>query len=179
MRGYRTFSTALGYMGLAWQEDKVLRLWLPDRDRKSLHRRIEKEIQESMGGAFPDEPPKWFGGLVESIKKYTRGTVDEPSVLFSQVPLYTQKLPPFYSAVFKRVRKIPVGEVLTYGEVARDCGSPRGARAVGQAMAKNPYPFLVPCHRVLGAGGALVGFRAYRGVHLKQQLLALENYEPK
>ncbi len=71
-------------------------------------------------------------------------------------------------------RAIPAGETLTYGEVARRLGEPRSARTVGQALGANPFPVVVPCHRVLGSGGATGGFSARGGVTTKMRLLAIE-----
>ncbi len=80
--------------------------------------------------------------------------------------------PPFFARVWREVRRIPVGKVATYGEIAANTGSPDGARAVGNAMAANRYPIIVPCHRVVGAGGKLGGFSS--GRYLKRWLLSLE-----
>ena len=87
-------------------------------------------------------------------------------------PLDLQGLTPFATAVMQRVRAIPHGQTLTYGRVAQEVGRPAAARAVGQVMHHNPVPLFVPCHRVLGADGALTGFGA--GLATKQALLELE-----
>jgi methylated-DNA-[protein]-cysteine S-methyltransferase len=79
--------------------------------------------------------------------------------------------------VLRATRAIPRGAVRTYGEVARRVGRPRAARAVGQALHRNPVPLLVPCHRVIGAGGRLVGFGS--GIGEKQRLLRLEGAWPR
>ncbi len=78
----------------------------------------------------------------------------------------------FERAVWKRIAMIPYGQMLTYGEIARDVGEPGGAQAVGAACGRNPVPVIVPCHRVVGAGGKLVGFGG--GLPRKRQLLQLE-----
>ena len=82
--------------------------------------------------------------------------------------------PPFYQAVWKACAQIPRGQVRTYGWVARAIGKPRAARAVGQALAKNPFAPAVPCHRVVGADGRLTGFSAPGGVAAKRRLLQRE-----
>jgi len=92
------------------------------------------------------------------------------------VPLDLAGFTPFRRAVSLAVAAIPYGNTRSYGEIARQAGSPRAARAVGQIMASNPLPLFVPCHRVLGSGGALTGFGS--GLDNKQALLALEQGGP-
>jgi methylated-DNA-[protein]-cysteine S-methyltransferase len=87
-------------------------------------------------------------------------------------PIDLQAVTPFRRRVLRRVAQVPYGEVVSYGQVAQSVGSPGAARAVGQAMAANPVPILVPCHRVIGSGGGLTGFGG--GLALKAALLALE-----
>lgn len=85
-------------------------------------------------------------------------------------------LPPFTAKVLETLaRNVGHGRTVSYGRLAQLAGSPRAARAVGQALARNPWPLVVPCHRVLGAQGGLTGFTNPSGVALKQELLALEN----
>ena len=81
---------------------------------------------------------------------------------------------PFYQAVWKACAEIPEGQVRTYGWIARRIGKPRAARAVGQALGKNPFAPLVPCHRVVGADGRLTGFSASGGIAAKRRLLERE-----
>ena len=83
-------------------------------------------------------------------------------------------MPPFHQDVYAIVRNIPPGQTRSYGEVAALCGDRHAARAVGQAMARNPFPIIVPCHRVLAAGGKSGGFSARGGVTTKLRLLAIE-----
>jgi methylated-DNA-[protein]-cysteine S-methyltransferase len=89
------------------------------------------------------------------------------------VPLDLAGLPPFHAKVLAAARRIPYGRTATYGELATRTGSPRAARAVGQAMAHNPVPLVIPCHRVLAAGGRLGGYGG--GLDLKRRLLDLES----
>ena len=90
-----------------------------------------------------------------------------------------EKYPPFYRKVWLACAKIPRGETRTYGEIARQIGSPGAARAVGQALGKNPFWPVVPCHRVIAANGALCGFSAEGGIARKKQLLDAEKPRPK
>ena len=106
-------------------------------------------------------------GIAEELARYFRGQ----RVRWSLVPDLSSETP-FFRAVCKRVMKIPYGKTATYGQVARDVGSPGGARAVGQAMARNRFPVIIPCHRVVSGNGGLGGFSS--GLDLKRFLLMLE-----
>jgi methylated-DNA-[protein]-cysteine S-methyltransferase len=97
----------------------------------------------------------------------------QPDVL---LPLAIDTLPPYTTQVLSILREVPFGVTLSYRELAEITGNPKGARAVGNACARNPCPLLIPCHRVLGAGGKLGGFSAGEGVLIKQTLL---DYEKK
>ena len=90
------------------------------------------------------------------------------------LPLDTRSVPPFHLEVYEATRRIAPGETCTYGEIAKAIGSPGAARAVGGALGKNPFPIVVPCHRVLAAGGKSGGFSAPGGVDTKWRMLALE-----
>jgi methylated-DNA-[protein]-cysteine S-methyltransferase len=93
---------------------------------------------------------------------------------FLDVRLDLADYSPFQSAVVQHCRRIPIGQTITYGELARRAGSPGAARAVGQVMACNRFPLIVPCHRVVGANGSLGGFSARNGLNMKRRLLRIE-----
>lgn len=90
------------------------------------------------------------------------------------LPFDLSALPPFTRQVLDVLHKVPYGVTLTYAELARQAGSPRGARAVGQAMAANPLPIVIPCHRVVAAGGRIGGYSGGGGIGTKEWLLAFE-----
>jgi methylated-DNA-[protein]-cysteine S-methyltransferase len=94
---------------------------------------------------------------------------------FSLQACALETVSPFFRKVYACANRIPSGSVRTYGELARQAGSPLASRAVGQAMARNPFPLLVPCHRVIGGNRKLVGFSAPGGLHTKARLLELES----
>jgi methylated-DNA-[protein]-cysteine S-methyltransferase len=100
--------------------------------------------------------------------------LDGEAVDLGFVELDLDGLPPFHRRVYDAVRGVPAGSTVTYGEVAARIHSPGSARAVGQAMARNPFPIVVPCHRVLSAGGRIGGFSANGGLGTKQRMLAIE-----
>ena len=94
--------------------------------------------------------------------------------LFENVPVDLSALTPFRSSVLSLIRSIPYGATRSYGEVAAMAGAARGARAIGGAMATNPVPVIIPCHRVISAAGKLTGFSAAGGLTMKKYLLELE-----
>ena len=110
---------------------------------------------------------------VEQLEQYFAGHRQ----LF-RLPLDLTKLPAFTRQILATLQSVPFAETLTYGDLAARAGYPRAARAVGQAMAQNPVPLLVPCHRVLAADGRLTGFSAAGGTTTKAWLLALERPKP-
>ena len=108
--------------------------------------------------------------LLDRLRDVVHGQMDT----LADVELNLDHLGPFTRKVIQRCRKIPAGKTMTYGELAAACGSPNAARAVGNAMATNRFPLIIPCHRVVGSGGCLGGFSAPQGIELKRQLLQRE-----
>jgi len=108
--------------------------------------------------------------VIERVRHHLAGRLRD----FSAVLLDLDGLPTFTRRVYEAARAVPAGQTVTYGELAARCGSPGGARAVGQAMARNPVALIIPCHRVLAAGGRLGGFSGPGGLDLKVRMLALE-----
>jgi O-6-methylguanine DNA methyltransferase len=119
-----------------------------------------------------DELPRELTALPGRLRDYFAGEAVDLADL--PVRLRGESMSPFARRVYERLRQVPRGETVTYGELARDSGSPRAARAVGGLMARNPWPLVVPCHRVLPAGGGWGGFSAPGGVTSKVALLQLE-----
>ena len=165
--GYTTFDTPLGRMALAWSPRGLYAFALPsEREEETI-----AWIVSSAPGATRGSPPPWAEELIHLVSTHLGGTPQD----FTAIPLDLERVPPFYRAVYLAARDIPPGQTITYGELAARLGRPRGAaRAVGQALAKNPIPLVVPCHRILGAARAAVGFSAPGGVQTKARLLALE-----
>lgn len=151
---YTLFATPIGTCGIAWHEKGIEQVQLP-------------------GGKLPGKkspPPVWLRKIIRKIRLHLEGTAQN----FSDVNLNFQSLPPFYRRTLTGARLIPAGQTLTYGALAKKIGAPKAARAVGQALAKNPFPILIPCHRILAAGGRLGGFSADGGIRIKTKLLAIE-----
>lgn len=117
------------------------------------------------------DPPVAIAAVTVAVRRYFVGE----AVDFTAVPIDLGEQPPFFASVYDAVRAIGWGKSTTYGEVAKGLGaSPEFARDVGRAMAANPVPLIVPCHRVLAAGGKVGGFSAPGGSAAKARMLALE-----
>ena len=149
--------TILGGFGISWTSDRLLATFLPGDAR------MFAETQRA-------EAPRWVLRLANDVARHLAGDLQD----FSALALPFVELSPFRQRVLHALQAIPAGQTSTYGEVAAFLGSPGASRAVGQAVARNPYPLVVPCHRVLAAGGRVGGFSAPGGISTKLVLLAIE-----
>lgn len=165
--GHRVFQTALGFVGIAWSESGLTRLCLFQRDRAAVERRLEK--LGFAGGDIADGPG-WVTALVADISAYAEG---EP-VDFSTVPVDLAGVDDFRLAIYASARRLGFGETTTYGELAGRAGHSGLSRETGQALGSNPVPLVIPCHRILAAGGRIGGFSAPGGAATKERMLALE-----
>ena len=164
---YTVFETATGFVALAWNAGGVTGLRLPSSSEASAEAAILRR-QPSAIRSIPD------GALAEVIARIQRYFSGE-HIDFSDVPVDLGEQAPFFDAVYARVRDLGWGETTTYGAVAKALGAgPQAARDVGQAMATNPVPLIVPCHRVLAAGGKIGGFSAPGGSGSKARMLQIE-----
>jgi methylated-DNA-[protein]-cysteine S-methyltransferase len=116
------------------------------------------------------EYANWHPRLAKMLAAYAAGRPTD----FRPIEIDERHYTTFQSQVVNVCRSIPTGETLSYGELAAQAGAPGAARAVGSVMAKNRYPLIVPCHRVIASGGRLGGFSAPQGLSLKQRLLDME-----
>lgn len=131
---------------------------------------VEIGLPNSRPPEYPEaKPPSAIGRIVRSLEEYFAGGEWSAAPELAEVAGTT----PFLNAVYARVAAIPAGEVMTYGEVASAVGRPGAARAVGRAMATNPFPIVIPCHRVVASDGSLGGFAG--GLEMKAQMLAMES----
>jgi methylated-DNA-[protein]-cysteine S-methyltransferase len=171
------FETELNWMAIAWREDTLVAnmFGYPSRRLAALALARIPGMPQSFCRVAPegqvDDFPQWVGNLVAKLKLYAAGE----KVDFADAPLSLDHLTTFGARVIAACRRIPWGGTSTYGELAAECGSPGAARAVGSVMAKNRYPLIVPCHRVLAAGGELGGYSALDGLKMKRRLLAMES----
>jgi methylated-DNA-[protein]-cysteine S-methyltransferase len=160
------FETPLGPCGIAWAERGITRIMLPEATADDTRRRLAEHAADGTDAA----PPRWVAAAMAAIARHLGGAAQD----FTDVRLDVAGLPPFHARIYEELRRIPSGRTVGYGELAALAGSPKAFRAVGQAMAKNPFPIVVPCHRVLAAGGKTGGFSAYGGTDTKARILALE-----
>ena len=165
--GCATFETPLGLCALAWSERGVVGVQLPEGGAAATRARLRRRFPDPRDG----QQPAGVQRAIDGIAALLRG---EPSAL-ELVALDLEGLAPFQRRVYEAARAIPPGGTQSYGELARRLGDPGLARAVGQALGRNPLAILVPCHRVLAANGRLGGFSANGGAATKQRLLALES----
>ena len=171
-----TILTDLNWMAIAWREDTLVAnvFGYPSRRLAELAlARIPGMPQSFCRVAAEGQAgdlPSWVGSLISRLRLFAAGE----KVDFADAPLSADHLTTFGKRVIAACRQIPWGVTRTYGELAAECGSPGAARAVGSVMAKNRYPLIVPCHRVLAAGGDLGGYSAPDGLAMKRQLLTIE-----
>jgi methylated-DNA-[protein]-cysteine S-methyltransferase len=154
--------TEYGWVGLAWSEFGLVAVTLPKQAEFEALRRLP---EVTPGDAQPANLD--VQALIDNLQLYFQGqdvVLDEP--------LDPAIGTPFQQRVWTITRAIPRGQTRTYGSIAREAGSPRSAQAVGQAMARNPRPIIVPCHRVVGSDGTLTGFGG--GLEMKRRMLAME-----
>jgi O-6-methylguanine DNA methyltransferase len=170
---YCLFETPLGTCGIGWLETGAPRktlavacLQLPETTPKATKERIARKSS----GSRADAPPPAIAEVIEKICQHLRGELQD----FRDVPLHLGEVGAFDRQVYEAALRIPPGETSTYGELARAVGRPTEARAVGQAMARNPIPIIIPCHRVLAANGRLGGFSAHGERLTKAKLLSIE-----
>jgi len=160
------FDTSWGPCGIAWTEAGISGLHLPGRATTA----IAAELGAQFDGAVEAPPPPKVRTIIRRIEASFAGASES----FSDVALDFSGAPEFHRKVWQAARGIPRGRTVTYGELASQLGAPGGARAVGQAMAKNRIPLIIPCHRVLAAGGQPGGFSAFGGLRTKEKLLQSE-----
>ncbi len=167
--GHAVFETALGFMGIAWSGKGLTRLCLPQKNRDSVERRLLR-----LDGAIPaGGRPQWVAALIDAIKAYAAGdTVD-----FSGFPVDLTGIDTFRLAIYDAARKLAFGEVTTYGELAKRAGHAGLARETGAALGANPVPLVIPCHRIMAAGGKIGGFSAPGGSVTKERMLGLEGVQ--
>ncbi|WP_159946060.1 methylated-DNA--[protein]-cysteine S-methyltransferase [Rhizobium sp. 18065] len=161
------FETAGGFCGIAWSADGIVRFQLPTGEAAETERLLLRRVP----GSARAQAPGAVAEVVEAVKRHFAGeTVD-----FSSVVLDLDSQDDFRRDIYAAARRIGWGRTTTYGALAKALGlGPEAARDVGQAMAKNPVALIIPCHRVLAAGGKLGGFSAPGGSQSKVRMLELE-----
>lgn len=155
---HATFSTPLGLCAIAWNDVGITRFLLPDPERHG-------------GGNTETDPPTWVRDIVERVKRHLAGDAQD----FCDVRYDFSRVPEFVRGVLRATLNVKSGHTATYGDLATAIGQPLAAsRAVGTALGDNPWPLLIPCHRIVAATGKMTGFSGPGGVATKIKLLALE-----
>jgi len=165
--GFALFPTALGECGIVWGPGGLLGLQLPEASAGEARRRLLRRFPE-VGASSP--PPE-IVAVMDRVTALLAGAPDD----LASVALDWSGVPDFERMVYDAARAVPPGTTTTYGEIASRIGAPGAARAVGRALGRNPFPIVVPCHRVLAADGKPGGFSAAGGVVTKLKMLVIEN----
>ena len=168
--GFALFETAIGHCGIVWSERGVVGVQLPERSEDATRHRVLRRFPAARGAV----PPAAIQRAIDDIVALLGG---EPRDL-THVTIDTDGVADFNRRVYAIARTIPPGATLSYGEIAERLGDRNLARDVGQALGQNPIPIIVPCHRVLAAGGKVGGFSAPGGVVTKLRLLTIEGAQP-
>ncbi len=170
---YLIFETAGGFCGIAWNEIGITRFQLPTQSAEATERLMRRRVP----GAEPGTPTPEVAEAVAAVKRYFAGEETD----FSDLKLDLGEQDEFFKQIYEAARRVGWGRTTTYGTLAKELGAgPEAARDVGQAMATNPVALIIPCHRVLAAGGKVGGFSAPGGSAAKIRMLELEgvNLDP-
>jgi methylated-DNA-[protein]-cysteine S-methyltransferase len=167
MMSYCIFETAAGFCAIAWSALGVVRFQLPVKSADGAERLLKRRAPE----ATPAELPAEISAAIAAATRYFAGEETD----FSGVRLDLGDQDALFKRIYEAARRIRWGRTTTYGALAKDIGAGlEVARDVGAAMAKNPVPLIIPCHRVLAAGGKVGGFSAAGGAATKMRMLELE-----
>lgn len=165
-QNFTLFDTAVGRCAVVWSPRGLLTMQLPEGRESETRARLSRRFPEAVESA----PPVEIQRAIDAIVALLRGE----SCDLTEIALDMERVPPFHQRVYEVARTIPPGSTLTYGEIAARLGDRSAARAVGQALGRNPFAIVVPCHRVLAAGGKVGGFSGSGGITTKLRLLAIE-----
>lgn len=165
------FTTDFGTCGIAWGEDGLTAFQLPDEtDAKTRARIAAKDSGAEEASTFPP----WVTEVIEKVQQHLSGIPQD----FMGTPIAWDQVSDFQKSVYMEALGIGPGLKRSYGEISTALSlGPEGARAVGAALGSNPWPLIVPCHRVVSADGKMTGFSAPGGVRTKTRLLVLEGAE--
>jgi methylated-DNA-[protein]-cysteine S-methyltransferase len=165
-QGFTLFDTAIGTCAIAWRDGRIAGVGLPERTPSHTRARMARRWPE----AGEQAPPPTVRAVIDDIVALLNGEARD----LSAVALDLADVPDFNRRVYDVARTIAPGATLTYGDIATRLGVPKEAREVGQALGRNPFPIVVPCHRVLAADGKSGGFSANGGVDTKMRMLSIE-----
>ena len=164
--GLALFDTTLGRCGIAWSDRGVTGVQLPEASDDATIARLRRRHPRAREAAPSEDALRAIDGMT-ALLRGERVSLDD-------VALDMDDVLEFHRRVFELARTIRAGQTSTYGELAAKLGDPGSARAVGEALGRNPFPIVVPCHRVLAASGKLGGFSAHGGAATKRRMLIIE-----
>lgn len=171
--GFTLFDTAFGRCALAWTEHGLSAVRLPDASEALTRANLlarQPQASEWPASACSDRAPSFVAAAIAAVQSHLDGQLRD----LRELPLDLRRVHAFEGRVYAAARALDPGHTCTYGELAHSIGEPAALRAVGQALGHNPWPLVIPCHRVLAAGGRLGGFSAPGGSDTKRRLLVLE-----
>ena len=163
---YALFDTPIGRCGVAWTERGIASVVLPCKDDAATRARLVERLPDAKEVTPRGDAKR----AIDAMRAHLEGRLDP----LDAIALDDTGVPEFHKRVYEALRKVVPGQTVGYGQLAARVGSPGAARAVGQAVGKNPFPIVVPCQRVLAAGGRPGGFSAHGGVATKRKMLAIE-----
>jgi len=153
------FPTTLGSCRIIWHDERLTGFRLPG---------VAPDAPEPAAG---EAPPPWVAAIIDRVQRHLRGDFQD----FDDLPFAFSQVGEFASQVYRALLAVKAGQTCSYGDLAHALGHPPAAsRAVGHALGANPWPLLVPCHRVVAADGRMTGFSAPGGIGTKLRLLAIE-----
>ncbi|KXF79526.1 cysteine methyltransferase [Paramesorhizobium deserti] len=164
--GITSFETAIGPCAIAWGGKGIVGVQLPEATAAATRARLLKRFPLAQERTAP-------ASILDVIDRIV-ALLEGERVDLSEAPLDMEGLPALHRQVYEIALEIPPGETMTYGAIARRIGDVSLSQAVGQALGKNPFPVVVPCHRVLGSGGKTGGFSANGGAETKLRILTIE-----
>jgi len=168
--GFAFFETAIGFCGIVWSERGIVGVQLPEGSERATRSRVLRRFPRACEAV----PPALVQRTIDDIVALLGGERRE----LGQAILDSDAVSDFNRRVYEVARTIPAGSTLSYGEIAERLGDRNLARDVAQALGQNPFPIIVPCHRVLAAGGKSGGFSAPGGVRTKLRMLSIEGAQP-
>ncbi len=167
---FALFDTAIGRCGIVWNERAITGVQLPEANERATRKRLVRRFPTARE-AMPTENVRDTIDDIVALLAGERKDLNGVALDYAQVPDFNRR-------VYDVARTIPAGGTLSYGEIADRLGDRNLARDVAQALGQNPFPIIVPCHRVMAAGGKMGGFSAPGGVRTKLRLLTIEGAQP-
>lgn len=167
---FALFDTPIGRCGIAWSARGLVGVQLPHADEEATRRRLSQRYPQGRETVPTPSVQHAIDGIVALLRGEKRDLID--------IVIDDSKTPDFDKRVYAIARRIPPGQTMTYGDIAEQLGDKLLSREVGSALGDNPCPIVMPCHRIIAAGGKTGGFSASGGVVTKLKLLSIEGAQP-